>query len=311
MADTTQQTKTAAPKPYDPMQEVQKKVVSQLGEFRASQAIEAAQAGKTDEEIISTLMQLAGTTYQKPTGDTAGFMGPLFGYKPGQAITKPEQLGLTNAATVMKLPGEIRQQPLQTKKLEQEVDPAFQDEKLRREEGIKSEFKVKEEDRKMKNEFFSKIMAPPQPLSGESASKYQFTLDARDAAGQLLELMADNPKSLRELDMIGNNKGQRVGTIQARLKASLVPARAGATQSPQEIDLINKMSSKTGFAALLKDPEDLKFRLSEIQRSMNNQAKVMNPSAMDRELAQHLVGLGHSPEDVTDYLMSGGKKAKK
>src|SRR3990167_11211708 len=116
MADTTQQTKTAAPKSYDPMQEVQKKVVSQLGEFRASQAIEAAQAGKTDEEIIGTLMKLAGTTYQKPTGETAGFMGPLFGYKPGQVITKPEQFGLTNAATVMKLPEEMRQQPLQTKK---------------------------------------------------------------------------------------------------------------------------------------------------------------------------------------------------
>ena len=135
MADTTQQTKTAAPKPYDPMQEVQKKVVSQLGEFRASQAIEAAQAGKTDEEIISTLMQLAGTTYQKPTGDTAGFMGPLFGYKPGEAITKPEQYGLAGAKIIQdelrqskkdplemkKLEGDVSQQPLQTQKLQTDV----------------------------------------------------------------------------------------------------------------------------------------------------------------------------------------------
>jgi hypothetical protein len=311
LSQTTQQSKTVAPKQYDPMQEVAKKVVSSLGEFRAGQAVEAAQAGKTDEEIIGTLMKLAGTTYQKPTGDKAGFMGPLFGYQPGQAITKPEAIGLDNAMALTKYPGEVRQQPLQLKKLEQETDPNFQDDKLRREEGIKYEFKVKDEDRKMKNEFFSKIMSPPQPLSGESAAKYQFTKDAIDASGQLLELLENNPKSLRELDIIGSNKGQRIGTIQARLIASLVPARAGATQSKQEIDLIKKMASKTGFEAMLKDPEDLKFRLSEIRRSMQSQARVMNPSAEDRELAQHLISLGHSPEDVTDYLMGGGKRAKK
>ena len=134
MADLTQQSKATTQKPYDPMQEVTKKVVSSLGEFRSQQAIEAAQAGKTDQEIISTLMQLAGTTYQKPTGDTAGLFGPMFGYKMGDAITKPEQLGMTNAAMMMKLPGDMRTQGLQEEKLQGDIkQQPFQQTKLEQE----------------------------------------------------------------------------------------------------------------------------------------------------------------------------------
>lgn len=278
--------------------------------------------------MINQLMQLSQQTYDKPTGDTAGMLGPLFGYKPGQAITKPESIGLTNAISLTKFPGEMKQQenslqkapyelqqlrgqleqqPLQKKKLEQETNPVFQDRKLKREESIKSGFKIKEEDRKMENEFMSNILQQ-KPMAGESAQKYNFTLEAKDASQQLLELLESNPKTLRELDIIGNNKGQRVGTITARLRASLVPARAGATQSAQEIKLIDKMSSKSGMQALLKDPDDLKFRLQEINRSMSRQAKSLNPTEEDRGLAKHLLSKGYSKSEVYKFLIERESK---
>lgn len=256
MADTQPK---VAQKPYDPQEELTKTVIKSLGKFRSEQAVQAAQAGKTDGEIINTLMELSNTTFQKPTGDTAGLFGPMFGYKPGQAITKPEQLGLSNAAMMMKLPGEIQSQqnsaleaplrqgkmeaeliqmPLQAKKLEQETNLDSKVEQGKKEAQAKGSFLTA-------NDLFTKYESSVQPfiIQRDAYARIKEAGNNPSPAGDLAVIygymkLLDPGSTVREGEFA---TAQNSGSIPQRIQAMYNKVASGKRLSiEQRDDFLNR-----------------------------------------------------------------------
>lgn len=152
----------------------------------------------------------------------------------------------------------------------------------------------------------------PQPLSGESAKQLEFANEVYDASSQLLDFFNKDSELLRQITLPGgmwNKSAQRVITISNRLKAALVPARAGASLTKEEKKLIDDITSPAGLKARLKDPEDLKFRLSSLQSDMKRLSGTLNPDRENQILVKGLLAKGFTKDEVYDYLKRNGRAA--
>lgn len=303
------QSKPSSKPTLSPYQEGVKKALAKSGEQQTLEAIMNGvppqhieqQAGLSNpQDILNQLIQLSQSQVsakQEQGGALSsmvpqGILGGLISMSQGKAFNAPkmESLGLTNAIglqnvvqqgqkfplEIEKLKGDIAQQPLQTKKIEQETDPEYQTNQAKKQAQAKGSFLTA-------NDLFTKFESSVQPfvVQRDAYSRIKESGQAPSPAGDLALLygymkLLDPGSTVREGEFA---TAQNSGSVPQRVAAMYNKVASGKRLS---IDQRNDFLDRAKRIYLSAESQYSKTRKEFTTLAIANQ---LDPNSLIRDLS--------------------------
>lgn len=152
--------------------------------------------------------------------------------------------------------------------------------------------------------FFTNLNKAPSGEVGKSLMQLDSGINAAD---QMLDILEKNPGSFSRMNVIGDAFGQQLGTLATQLKSAILRGEGGATLTNSEIEMVKKISPKTGLSAFGEDPRTAMFKLQQIRNKMDNGRKIYRPDQSTREMITTMQKAGHTKQSIWEFLKTQGE----